>query len=97
MKSINFHWRLPHGGERDRYTRAQGVSAAASARPEIDRQSSFCIEAEKCGMKGLLVGISYAKPDPVLLASALGMLSRKIEFIIACRSGLISPTAPLSV
>jgi len=92
MKAINFHWRLPHGGERANYTRAQGVDTLASALPEIDMQTSFCKEAEKYGFKGLLVDINYAKPDPVLLALALGMHTSKIEFIVACRSGLIPPT-----
>jgi alkanesulfonate monooxygenase len=42
-------------------------------------------------MTGLLVDISAAKPDPIVLASALGVGTSHIEFIVACRSGLQSP------
>lgn len=43
-------------------------------------------------MSSLLVDINYAKPDPMLLAAALAATTIGIRFMVAVRSGLLSPT-----
>jgi alkanesulfonate monooxygenase len=62
-----------------------------TARPDLAAQIPFCRLAEDLGFTGLLVDIGATKPDPIVLASALGLSARSIEFIVACRSGLQSP------
>ncbi len=49
--------------------------------------------AEKLGITGLLTDFGASKPDSILLATALGLATKQVEFIIAYRSGLIAPTS----
>jgi len=39
----------------------------------------------------MLMAIGFIRPDPTLLAIELGLRTEKMKFMIACRSGLISP------
>jgi len=80
------------GGETDGVSRAAAALKPETARPDLATQIPFCHLAEELGFAGLLVDIGAAKPDPIVLASALGLNTRSIEFIIACRSSLQSPT-----
>lgn len=38
------------------------------------------------------MAIGFARPDPILLSAAIGLRTEKIKFMVACRSGLQSPT-----
>jgi alkanesulfonate monooxygenase len=90
---LRFHWRLLQGGEiRGVTTRATGASQRATGLPDLEHQIEFCRQAEESGITGLLTDIGAAKPDPILLAAALGLATERIEFIVAYRSGLTSPT-----
>jgi alkanesulfonate monooxygenase len=89
---LRFHWRLLQGGETRGDTRATGASQRATGLPDLESQIKFCRQAEEAGITGLLTDIGAAKPDPIVLAAALGLATERIEFIVACRSGLISPT-----
>jgi alkanesulfonate monooxygenase len=60
--------------------------------PDLERQIQFCRRAEECGIAGVLTDVGAAKPDPILLAAGLGLATERMEFIIACRSGLTLPT-----
>jgi alkanesulfonate monooxygenase len=88
---LKFAWRLLQGGEMTGDTRAAAQSRAATGQPDLPAQVSFCRLAEELGITGVLVDIGSAKPDPIVLCTALGVATRSIEFIIACRSGLQSP------
>jgi alkanesulfonate monooxygenase len=88
---LKFHWRLLQGGETGAASRAAMALRADTARPDLAAQTAFCRKAEELGFTGLLVDIGATKPDPIVLASALGLGTRSIEFIVACRSGLQSP------
>jgi alkanesulfonate monooxygenase len=88
---LRFHWRLPHGGETSGATRAAQTQIAV-ALPDLEGQINFCRRAEECGIDSLLTDFGFAKPDPILLAAALGMATERIKFIVAYRSGLICPT-----
>lgn len=88
---LRFHWRLPHGGETSGASRASQSKLAAIGLPDLAAQTRFCLQAEQCGIDSLLTDFGYAKPDPILLAQALGMRTEKIKFIVAYRSGLLSP------
>jgi alkanesulfonate monooxygenase len=88
---LKFHWRLLQGGETGAASRAATALRAETARPDLAAQTAFCRKAEELGFTGLLIDIGATKPDPIVLASALGLGTRSIEFIVACRSGLQSP------
>jgi len=91
--ALKFHWRLLQGGERSAITRASGSSSSSTGLPDLEAQIDFCRKAEQIGIQGLLTDFGASKPDSILLATALGLATTKIEFIIAYRSGLIMPTS----
>jgi alkanesulfonate monooxygenase len=90
---LRFHWRLPQGGEQANASRASQVGFTDAGLPDLDVQVPFSRTAEQCGIDSLLIDFGWSKPDPILLAAALGMATTKMRFIIAHRSGLICPTS----
>lgn len=87
---LRFHWSMSsagdaHRGAKDR-SRMQWI-------PDFDALVAFCRLAEECGIESLLTAVGFHRPDPIALASALGMFTKRIKFMVAVRSGLISPTA----
>jgi alkanesulfonate monooxygenase len=90
---LRFHWRLPQGGELSNASRAHQASLAAVGLPDLDAQIQFARAAEQSGIDSLLVDFGWSKPDPMLLSAAIGLATTSIRFIIAHRSGLMSPTA----
>jgi alkanesulfonate monooxygenase len=93
MHELKFHWRLPQGGERSGASRSEQNSLESTGLPDLEAQLAFCRAAEEVGIHSLLTDFGWAKPDPILLATALGMSTRSIGFIVAYRSGLICPTS----
>lgn len=93
MSAIKFHWRLAQGGELHGASRAHQDSLAATGLPDLEQRLRFCRRAEELGIDSLLTAFDWSRPDPILLAAALGLATEKIKFIIAYRSGLICPTS----
>ena len=89
---LKFHWRLLQGGERSGVTRAAQSGLLETALPDMEAQINFCRAAEKSGIDSLLTDINFAKPDPTLLGLALALATNEVKFMIAARSGLLSPT-----
>jgi alkanesulfonate monooxygenase len=89
--SLHFHWRLVQSGEADGLINTWQGNDNRAAWPDMEVQGDFCKTAEASGIESLLVDINYAKPDPTLLTMALIKKVNKLGFIIAVRSGLISP------
>lgn len=89
--TLRFHWRLPQSGEA---TASRGAATASSDTgiPDIASLTHFCRAAEASGMDSLLVDFGWAKPDPIVLSAILGAQTTSIRFLMAWRSGLISPT-----
>src|ERR1043165_1168706 len=83
---MRIHWRLPHGGEQ------RGVSNDCSM-PELQTQVPFCREAERYGIDSVLVDFGVEKADSIVLATALGLATSRLRFIVAYRSGLLAPTS----
>jgi len=79
------------GGETSGETRAMMYSRVETGLPDLESQISFCRAAERSGIDSLLIDFGASKPDSILLATALGKATEKIKFIIAYRSGLLSP------
>src|SRR5580765_6721329 len=93
IMELKVHWRLLQGGERSAITRTTGSSETLTGLPDLEAQIDFCRKAEDAGIHGLLTDFGASKPDSIVLATALGLATSKIEFIIAYRSGLIAPTS----
>ncbi len=89
-KTLRFHWSMSSAGEKWRGAKARG---AQSGTVDLNAHLEFCRAAEDCNIESLLTAVGFHRPDPIALASALGVLTTKIKFMVACRSGLISPTA----
>ena len=92
-RALRFHWRLPHGGEIDSTPLSVQARSTVIGLPDLERQIYFCRQAEQHGIDSLLTDFGFAKPDPLLLATALGMATERIKFIVAYRSGLLTPTS----
>ncbi len=86
---LRFHWSLSSAGDRLRGARAR---AALSGVPDLDAHAEFCRLAEENGIESLLVAFGFHRPDPIALAGALGMVTSRIKFLVACRSGVTAPT-----
>lgn len=92
LKPLSIHWRMLQGGEQTTQTRSRGDSLAETGLPDPGPQIDFCRRAETAGVHGLLTDVGAAKPDPIVLAAALGVATERVEFIVAYRSGSTSPT-----
>jgi alkanesulfonate monooxygenase len=89
MTPLRFHWSMSSAGDKLRRAKAR---AALSGTPDLGALVRFCKHAEECGFESLLTAFSFARPDPLTLAAALGQLTERIKFMVAVRSGTISPT-----
>jgi alkanesulfonate monooxygenase len=88
--SVRFHWSLSQVGDKFRRTNA---TVDMKGLLSLETQIEFCRAAEQNGIDSLLMAFGFTRPDPMALATALGMATSKIKFMIACRPGVISPTA----
>ncbi|HEX2061297.1 MAG TPA: LLM class flavin-dependent oxidoreductase, partial [Thermoanaerobaculia bacterium] len=87
-------WRLPQRGEGDAgTTRTAQIESVDVGVPDLEQQVAFAREAEESGIDSLLVDYSYIKPDSIVLSTALGLHTTSVKYIIAYRSGIMSPTA----
>jgi alkanesulfonate monooxygenase len=89
MARLRFHWSMSSAGDPYRATRAR---SDVSGIPDIDAHIQFCRVAEQCGLEYLLTACGFHRPDAMVLAAALGMVTEKIKFLVAVRSGLFGPT-----
>ena len=87
-KPLRFHWSLSQAGDRFRRTRSTLDQPGVL---DLNEQIRVCEMAEQCGIESMLMAIGFTRPDPTLLSIAIGKRTRTIKFMIACRSGLISP------
>src|SRR5258708_5246251 len=88
-KPLRFHWSMSSVGERWRGAKSR---AAQSGVPDVEAHIDFCRRAEACAIDSVLTAFGFHRADPIVLASALGVLTAKIKFMIAVRSGICSPT-----
>lgn len=89
-RSLRFHWSLSNAGEKWRGAKPR---AAQSGLPDLPALLEYCRTAEECGIESLLVAFGFHRPDPLILAAGLGMLTTRIKFMVAVRSGVTAPTA----
>ena len=86
---LRFHWSLSQAGDPSRRARSLDQQSGV---PPLAYQIELCRTAEHCGIDSMLMAIGYTRPDPLVLSIALGARTSRIRFMIACRSGLITPT-----
>jgi alkanesulfonate monooxygenase len=86
--ALRFHWSLSQAGDPWRKTQS---TAAQSGLPDLPATIDFCRCAERNGIESLLVAFSFARPDPLVLAAALGAATESIIFLVAGRPGVFSP------
>lgn len=102
--NLKFHWMLPKGGEvvvngtqtageATRYRIESHGPSSPAAQPDIPGWLHFVNKAEQAGIDSVLISFSRREPDPMLVATTLGMATEKLKFIIALRSGLVKPAA----
>ena len=89
MTRLRFHWSMSAAGDPYRAAKAR---AAVSGIPDVEAHIAFCRVAEQCGLEYLLTAFGSHRPDALVLAAALGMVTERIKFLVAVRSGLYSPT-----
>src|SRR4051812_4136230 len=88
--SLRFHWSLSQAGDPWRRVQAPETTAGVlSLQPQID----LCRAAERNGIESMLMAFGFARPDPLILATAIGAATEKMVFLVAVRSGIFSPTA----
>jgi alkanesulfonate monooxygenase len=87
---VRFHWSMSSAGENHRGAKSR---AAQSGLPNLDAHVEFCRRASACGIDSLLTAFGFHRPDPIAMASALGVLTERVKFMVAVRSGVCSPMA----
>ena len=85
---LRFHWSMSSAGEKFRGAKAR----AAVGIPSLDTLVRFARHAEECEIESLLTAIGFHRPDPLVLAAAIGAVTSRIRFMVAVRSGIMSPT-----
>ncbi|HEY6350689.1 MAG TPA: LLM class flavin-dependent oxidoreductase [Candidatus Angelobacter sp.] len=86
---LRFHWSLSQAGDPYRRTRTTDQQPGLLS---LEDQVALCRQGERFGIESVLMAIGFARPDPILLSAAIGLRTDKIKFMVACRSGLQSPT-----
>lgn len=86
--AMRFHWSMSSAGEKFRGAKAR----AAVGIPELDTLVRFAKHAEECEIESLLTAFGFHRPDPLVLAAAIGAVTSRIKFMVAVRSGIMSPT-----
>ena len=96
--NLRFHWMLPKGGEVGMKT-AQETSRVLTTKstskaslPDMEGWLKFSRCAEEVGIESVLMSFSRYEPDTLVIAAALGQVTRKLKFIVAYRTGFMQPT-----
>lgn len=86
-RPLRFHWVLPLDGEKQKAS-----NKTQSGVPNLKEMAEVCKTAEASGIDSLLVAFGFHMPDPIPVVASLALTTEKIKFMIAYRSGIISPT-----
>ncbi|MFT5166361.1 MAG: alkanesulfonate monooxygenase [Saprospiraceae bacterium] len=86
---LRFHWSLSQAGNKfRRASDMEGMSGLIDTAPQV----ALCKKAEENGIESMLMAIGFTRPDPLLLTVHLAQQTKKIKFMVAVRSGIISPS-----
>jgi alkanesulfonate monooxygenase len=89
ISPLRFHWSLSQAGDPYRRSRLTDQQAGLL---NLEDQVELCRQGERFEIESVLMAIGFARPDPILLSAAIGLQTEKMKFMVACRSGLQSPT-----
>lgn len=92
MSGLRVHWRMVEGGDSGIEPAGGADGIRPAALPIVDEQATFCRLAEDRGLDSVLVNFQYYEPDPFLIAGAVGPRTERMRYMLAYRSGLMSPT-----
>ena len=88
-KKLRFHWSMSSVGEELKGSKAR---SEVSGVPNIKKHIEFCDHAAESGIEHVLTAFGFHRADPITLASALSVQTKDVNFLVACRSGVASPT-----
>ena len=88
-RQLRFHWSLSQAGDKFRRLR---LTKDMPGLLDLKAQAALCRQCELSGIESVLMAIGFTRPDPLLLAAALGAETSRVKFMVACRPGLITPT-----
>jgi alkanesulfonate monooxygenase len=88
-RTPRFMWSLSSVGDKLRRSRSP---AAMSGLPNLDEHAEFCRRAEDSGIDSVLMAFGFTRPDPITYAATIGAHTDRIKFLVAVRSGIVSPT-----
>jgi len=86
---IRFHWSMSSADETWRGAKSRAQQTGV---PEMDAYLDFCRHAEACEIETVLTAFGFHRPDPITMATALGVQTETISFMVAVRSGIFAPT-----
>jgi alkanesulfonate monooxygenase len=86
---LRFHWSLSQAGDPFRRSRPTDQQPGLLS---LEHQVDLCQQGERFEIESVLMAIGFSRPDPMLLSAAIGLRTEKMKFMVACRSGLQSPT-----
>ena len=66
-------------------------TSSPAALPDMEGWTRFTRCAEDAGIESVLLSFSRYEPDTILIACAMGQVTRKLKFIVAYRMGLMQP------
>ncbi|HEU5159133.1 MAG TPA: LLM class flavin-dependent oxidoreductase [Streptosporangiaceae bacterium] len=90
-KPLRFIWSVP-GSVGAKGIRGANAREDTSGLPDVASFVEFARRAEEAGMDSVLVPIGYYRADPVTMASVMGAETATVKFMLATRSGIVSPT-----
>ncbi|HKN98577.1 MAG TPA: LLM class flavin-dependent oxidoreductase [Pseudonocardiaceae bacterium] len=88
---MRFHWSLPPVAATNRL-RGVNSGPVPDQAANLQGQLEFCRRADTLGIDSMLLPIGYQRPDPVTLAGVFGAATENLRFMVAARSGVVSPT-----
>ena len=91
--SLQLHWFLPtHGDGREVAKPSSGPAVPGARRePDLDYLTQVALAVERFGLHGMLVPFGLFCEDPWIVAAALAGRTRRVNFMVATRPGLMSP------
>lgn len=87
---LRFHWSLSQAGNA---LRRSAPREQMTGLPDLEAMLDLCLCAEQNGIESMLMAIGFTRPDPLLLSLALSRQAQRIHFLVACRAGIVTPTA----
>ena len=90
-RRMRFHWSLPSSGVADR-RRGARFRTEINQLEGLDQQRDFCVRADELGLDTLLLPIGFQRADPIVLATAFGLATKRVNLMPASRAAVISPT-----